>query len=478
MDVKIEGNPVDQVAVRFNLYHAIIATPQHKPLPIGARGLSCQAYQGAAFWDQEVFNLPMFLYTNPSVAKQILQYRYNTMAGAKEKAKKHGYEGAFYAWISGKTGKELCPDFFFKDVITNRDIRNHFNVWQIHISPDIAVTVNRYVEVTKDTGFLIQYGAEMVFEITRFLASRVDYKPRRNRYEIIRVQGPDEYHENVDNNAFTNYQVKATFDIALDYLSHIEAVHLNPILSKIKLTDEEVTLWKDIQNKLYLPKPNEAKIIEQFDGYLGLESIVPASDVTKRLIDSEEYYGWPNGITVFTQCLKQADTIQLLHLYPELFDSEVVEANYQYYEPRTLHFSSLSPSVYATVAARINNLEDAYRLFRKSLMIDLLNTNEAVSGGTFIGGMHTAANAAAWQMSVLGFAGFHFDQYHFSLNPHLPKTWQSITFNLHLGGKDIQFNITHDTITLTPISKTESVELIIGSQEVVIEDKQVVLKYK
>jgi kojibiose phosphorylase len=476
-DIQLEGNMVDQVGIRFNLYHACIATPTHKPLPIGARGLSCQAYQGAAFWDQEVFNLPMFLYTNPGVARQLLKYRYLTLEGAKEKAKKHQYEGAFYAWISGKTGKELCPDFFFKDVITNRDIRNHFNLWQIHISPDIAVSVNKYVEVTKDEDFLIKYGAEMVFEIARFLASRVDYKPRRDRYEIIRVQGPDEYHENVDNNAFTNYQTKITFDIALSYLNRLDKGSIRSIRDKIDLTDDEISLWEDIKDKIYLPTPNKDGVLEQFEGYFDLESIVPASKVTERLIDPEEYYGWPNGIAVFTQCIKQADTIQLLHMYPELFDEETVKANYDYYEPRTLHFSSLSPSVYATVAARMNYLEDGYRLFKKSLMIDLMNTNEAVSGGTFIGGMHTAANAAAWQMVVLGFAGFHYDQHHFSLKPHLPTSWKSLQFNLNLLQSDLRFLIDHHQIQITPLKMNNPISLFINGKEVIINHKDVTINY-
>ncbi len=193
-DIEIKGNPIAQIGYRFNTYHSIIATPVHKHLPIGARGLSCQAYQGSAFWDQEIYNLPMYLYTKPEYAKEILTYRYHTLDGARRKAKKHNYEGAFYAWISGKTGDELCPDFFFKDVITDRKIRNHFNLWQIHISPDIAYTIDKYYRVTKDRDFMEKMGIEMVFEIARFLASRVDYKPRRNRYELQQVQGPDEYH--------------------------------------------------------------------------------------------------------------------------------------------------------------------------------------------------------------------------------------------------------------------------------------------
>jgi len=461
LDVQIKGNLVDQVGLRFNIYHAMIATPMHKSLPIGARGLSCQAYQGAAFWDQEIFNTPMYLYSKPEVAKHILIYRYETMQGAKNKAKKHGYEGAFYAWISGKSGEELCPDFFFKDVITKRDIRNHFNLWQIHISPDIAYTIQKYYQVTKDKDFIQNYGIEMTFEIARFLASRVNYKPRKKRYELNQVQGPDEYHENIDNNAFTNYQAYFTFVWALDFLDSKQFT-TDQIQDRIQLSEEEIKLWRDIKERLYLPKPNNLGVIEQFDGYFDLESIVPASKVTSRLIDKEEYYGWPNGITVYTQCLKQADTIQLFHLYPHLFSQDIIKRNFDYYEPRTLHFSSLSPSIHSIVASHIGYKDKAYEYFKKSLMIDLLNTNEAVSGGTFIGGIHTASNGAAWQMVINGFAGLSYEENHIELDPHLPESWSELSFKIYVKEEQVSIQITKQGIKLTKESDTPINILVSG----------------
>ncbi len=477
LNVNIEGNLVDQVGLRFNIYHAVIATPLHKSLPIGARGLSCQAYQGSAFWDQEIFNTPMYLYSWPNVAKNILIYRYNTLKGAKEKAKKHGYEGAFYAWISGKTGEELCPDFFFKDVITKRDIRNHFNLWQIHISPDIAYTIHQYYEVTKDEDFLLQYGIEMTFEIARFLASRVNYKPMKDQYELNQVQGPDEYHENIDNNAFTNYQAYFTFKWALEYLEKTSD-KIIAIKQKINLTHSEIKLWKDIKEKLYLPKPNDEGIIEQFDGYFNLESIVPASKVTKRLIDPEEYYGWPNGITVYTQCLKQADTVQLFHLYPHLFDQDIVQKNFDYYEPRTLHFSSLSPSIHSIVASHIGYIEQAYKYFKKSLMIDLLNTNEAVSGGTFIGGIHTAANGASWQMVVKGFAGLTYEENHIELDPHLPHAWEGLSFNIYVRGEQVSIDIRREAIYLKKTDNNNEIQVVIHNKKYILKDQLIIKEEK
>ena len=429
-DIVIEGDLEAQVALRFNLYHNIISTPAHSDrLPIGARGLSCQAYQGAAFWDQEIFNMPMFLYTRPEIARNILTYRYHTLDGARGKAEKMGYKGAFYAWISGKTGEELCPSYFFKDVISGRKIHNHFNSWQIHISPDVAYAVWHYYLATGDWEFIQEYGAEIIFEVCRFLYSHAYFKKDKNRFEFIRLLGPDEYHENVDNNAFTNYQARYCLDKAITIYEEMKEEQpdlLEKLMDKINLTDEEIENWREMEELIYLPQPDENGLIEQFDGYFDLEDTTP--DVLEdRLLDPGEYWGWPNGVSVETQVIKQADVIQLFCLQ-DIFDKDIMRANYDYYEPRTQHGSSLSPSAYAMIATKVGYIEEAYSNFMKSCTVDLYNTNKAVSGGTFIGGIHTAACGAAWQMIVKGFAGLEIQSDYISFNPTLPAEWDSVSF--------------------------------------------------
>ncbi|MCC3145547.1 glycoside hydrolase family 65 protein [Halanaerobium sp. Z-7514] len=432
-DIKLKGNLMDQLAVRFNLYHNIIATPTHSEyLPIGARGLSCQAYQGAAFWDQEIFNLPMFMYTDLESAKNILKYRYHTLDGAREKAADLGYDGAFYAWISGKSGKELCPSFFFKDVISGRKIRNHFNDWQIHVSPDISYSIWKYYLAADDIDFISKYGAEILFEIARFIHSRVHFNSYKDQYELIRLLGPDEYHENVDNNAFSNYQSQFALKIALYFyfkLQNEKPQELKKIVDKIDLKENEITAWQEIKEKIYLPKPDsESKLIEQFDGYFDLEDTT-AEVLEDRLIDKSEYWGWPNGVAVFTQVIKQADVIQLFTLH-DLFSEDVIAANYDYYEKRTQHGSSLSPSQYAIVAARLGRSEEAYRYFKKSAYIDLKSSNKAVSGGTFIGGVHTAAAGGIWQVLINGFAGMKLKKEGLFFKPNLTEEWEELEWKL------------------------------------------------
>lgn len=434
-DIQISGNTEAQVLTRFNLYQAFIATPTHANLPVGARGLSCQVYQGAAFWDQETYNLPMFTLTHPQIAKRLVAYRYDTLQGARRKAKGLGYYGAFYAWTSGKTGDELFPDFFFTDVLSGRPIRNHFNCWQIHISPDVVYGIWLYYEATGDWEFMVKQGAEVLFEVAQFLVSRVHFKKDKGQFEIIRVLGPDEYHENVDNNAFTNYLSRYALQKA--YLVYDRLVEERPealenIAGKIGLPETARADWQDISENLYLPEPDpKTGVIEQFDGYFKLEDIRPDA-LRKRLIHPEEYWGWPNGIAIHTQVLKQADVIQLLAML-DGFSQQTLTANYEYYEPRTEHGSSLSPSVHALVASKAGHHQEAYRYFLESAGIDLYNESKKVmSGGSFLGGIHTAAAGGVWLILVKGFAGLVLTEHGVSFKPALPASWDKLSFKINV----------------------------------------------
>ncbi|TVR71766.1 MAG: glycoside hydrolase family 65 protein [Spirochaetaceae bacterium] len=441
LDIEIEGDDLAQTLLRYNMYHNVIATPVHTDhLPIGARGLSCQAYQGAAFWDQEIFNLPMFLFTDPGTARNILVYRYRTLDGARRKARDLGYKGAFYAWVSGDTGAEICPSYFFRDVISGRRIRNHFNDWQIHISPDIAYTIWKYVLVTEDRDYLRRYGAEIVFEVARFLLSRVHYRKDLDRWEIIRVLGPDEYHENVDNNFFTNYQARFTLRYAREvyqWLAQHAPADLQRLQRAIGLAEQEMKEWQDVADRIFVPAPDgETGLIEQFHGFFQLEDTRPEV-IRERLVDPGEYWGWPNGIAVETQVSKQADVIQLFVLHPGAYELPVMKANWEYYEPRTQHGSSLSYAVYAIAAAWIGHGEDAYRYFIQSCTVDLYNRGKSISGGTFIGGIHTAACGVAWQIVVQGFLGMAISEEGFQFAPRLPENWSSVAVPLQRRGEKI-----------------------------------------
>lgn len=473
LDIRIEGDEMAQTVLRYCLYHNVIATPLHADhLPIGARGLSCQAYQGAAFWDQEIFNLPMFLYTDPPTARNILVYRYRTLDGARRKARDLGYQGAYFAWVSGDTGEEICPSYFFRDLISGRRIRNHFNDWQIHISPDISYTIWKYMTVTGDREFLRLYGAEIVFEVARFLFSRVHFRPDREQYEVIRVLGPDEYHENVDNNYFTNFQTRFALDYACqvyrwiaedapeDYARLAESIGIGP---------GEATQWAHVVERILVPAPDEdTGLIEQFKGFFDLEDTRP-DVIRERLVDPGEYWGWPNGIAVETQVSKQADVTQLFVLHPHACTREVMKANWEYYEPRTQHGSSLSYGVYAISAAWIGHMEDAYRYFIRSCTVDLYNRGKSVSGGTFIGGIHTAACGIAWQIVVQGFLGMDVDEGGFRFSPRLPEGWHRLTVPLQRRGQRIEVEVEKQHVRITAgRENAEPVPVRVGEEQLMV----------
>jgi trehalose/maltose hydrolase-like predicted phosphorylase len=450
-DIVIEGDPVDQTLLRFCTYHQRICTPAHADhLPIGARGLSCQAYQGAAFWDQEVYNLPAYLFTEPGLARSILEYRHRTLDGARRKAARLGYAGAYYAWISGITGDELCPDHFFVDVLTGRPIRNHFNVWQMHVAPDVVTSIERYVEVTGDRQFVVEHGAEIAFEVARFLHSFVRYDEWRGRYHCIRLLGPDEWHENVDDNAFTNHQVVAALRFAIDthdWLRTQEPDRYAALAAQIELGVDEVDGWRRVHDRMHLPAPGDDDVIEQFAGFFDLEDTTP--DVLRtRLLHPEEYWGWPNGVAVETQVAKQADVAMLLWLHADRFDDDVVRANYEYYEPRCSHNSSLSHAAFGMLAARLGDVERAHEHFRATASVDLLNTQHAVVGGTFIGGIHTAACGGTLQLAVAGFGGLACRQDALVIDPRLPPRWTSMTYPVNWRGQRLSVTIS-DEVTVT-----------------------------
>ncbi len=472
-DVEIEGNPEAQLLTRFNLYQNIIATPTHARLPIGARGLSCQVYQGAAFWDQEIFNLPIFLYTQPDVARNILEYRYVTLDGARKKAQRLGYYGAYYAWTSGKTGEELFPDFFFTNVLTGRKVRNHFNNWQIHISPDIVYALREYYQATQDWDFIVEYGAEIIFEVAQFLVAHAYFKKDKNRYEFIRLLGPDEYHENVDNNAFTNYQAHFTLDTAVTIYEQLQAKapeRLTALFEQLELDENDIANWREMVELIYLPQPDpETGLLEQCDGFFDLEDATPG-ELRERLIDPEEYWGWPNGVAVHAQVLKQADVLQLFALH-DIFPLDVQRANYDYYEPRTEHGSSLSPSVHALIAARVGYADEAYRYFMIASTIDLYNKSKKVmSGGTFLGGIHTAAAGAVWQIIVQGFAGFEVQNGGITFQPALPEQWDAVAFKIVYRENPLRVRLTHQSLTVTSAAEnTEAVAVTVGEQTQTVE---------
>jgi len=446
-DVIIEGNEKDQLALRYSIYQLQIIAPVHSQgQSIPARGLSGQTYKGAIFWDTEMFMLPFFLHTAPEVARNLIDYRIRTLDGARKKAAYYGYRGAFYAWESQETGEDACSDYNVTDVFTGRPVRTYFKDKQVHISAAVAYAIWEAYKFTGDISILLHGGAEVILECARFFYSYAYYKEDKDRYEILDVIGPDEYHERVNNNAYTNKMIHQTLEAAsqaLDLLKSEYSAFYEELISKLDYSKEILNIRK-LKEKLYVVQPDEKTlIIEQFDGYNKLEDC-SLDEVKSRILDPKEYWGGGHGVASNTKIIKQADVVFMLYHFRNEYSHEIKRANWSYYEARTEHGSSLSPCIYALLSCEIGNEEWAYPFFVKTANIDLTGDSKQFAGTIYIGGTHPAANGGAWMAAILGFGGLHVQDGKITIKPNLPKRWSRLAFKVIVRGEKYAVDITHD----------------------------------
>lgn len=447
----MEGDARGAHALHASQYHLNSIAPRHADnMSIPARGLSGQTYKGAIFWDSEIFFFPMFVYTQPEIARSLLMYRIETLRGALEKAKEYGCRGAFYAWESQEGGSEGCTNFNVVDVFTHRPVRTYFRDKQIHISADIAYALRSYYEITGDRTLLLNGGARVILECARFYVSRASSHMDTGEIDYADVIGPDEYHERVTNNAFTNKMIRycAQSAVALEEIFADKQEWFHELLSEM---DYEAD-WERLSELLRRIRGSREKdgVIEQFDGYFELEDC-SLSTVRSRLMDKREYWGGDHGVAGTTQIIKQADVIAMMALFPNDFSDGEVARNWQYYEPRTEHGSSLSACMYALTACRIGKLDEAWDLFMRTASIDVVGGGKQWAGEIYIGGTHPASNGGAWMIAALGFAGLRMRNGEPELHPHLPKQISRLTFPITAKGKRLMVEVTHDTAELRDV---------------------------
>jgi len=448
-DVVIDGDEEAQIAIRFCLFHLLANLPHSEQVSVSARGLQGQDYWGSIFWDCDIYVLPFYTYTQPAYARRCLLYRYHTLDGARRKAQGLGYRGAYYAWQSQETGDETCALYVFTDPRTGQKLRSYFADEQIHISADVVYALWQYVGASGDRAFLEGYGLEIVGEVARFFASRAVWNEAAGRYELRTVLGPDEYHERVDNNAYTNALARDCLRIALAALEEARAespAAYAAVCARLGLDDGEIALWERMAERLYVPEPDpQTGVIPQFDGYFALED-APPDEVRARLAHPDLHPGGPHGPFQATQAIKQADVVLLMYLWRDRYPAAIKRANWDYYEPRTAHDSSLSPMAYALVAAEVGRTEWAYRYFLHTALMDLLGT-----GPHWNLGVHTAAMGGAWLAIVHGFCRLDLraDGVHLTGWPVLPAAWREVSFSFQWHGRRVRFATDGHVTTLT-----------------------------
>ncbi|NTV17170.1 MAG: glycoside hydrolase family 65 protein [Chlorobiaceae bacterium] len=445
-DIVINGDAEAQHALRYNIYQLLINGPS-RPEGIGAKFLSSEGYLGHVFWDTEIFILPFYIYNFPDIARNMLLYRYNTLEGAKKNARKMGYKGAKYAWESATTGEDVTPRFASKLERTIRLI--YTGTEEDHIVSDVIYGVEKYFRVTGDVSFLKDYGLEMVFLTARFWASRVVKKGER--YEILCVIGPDEFHEHVDNNAYTNFIVKWHLRLAamlFKYMVKNNVDFLQELSEKISLGNQEVDDWVDISRNLKLSYDPETKLFEQFDGYFSLK------DYVIERFDRKGHPVLPRGVHYrniqSTRLIKQADVLSMMLLFPHAFSDDEKLANFDYYEQRTVHKSSLSHCIHAMMGLASGRRSRAYNYFMKTALFDLENLH-----GNSALGIHAAAVGGAWQTVIYGFGGFSIKSDRLVLKPWLPKKWESLSFCVRWGARPVEITVYHDRVSVLIRSEEE-----------------------
>jgi kojibiose phosphorylase len=366
-DILIEGDERVQQAIRYNLYQLRInVNPHDSHYSIAAKGLTGFGYHGHVFHDTEIYMLPYFIYVHPEIARTLLLYRYHLLPAAREKASGNGYEGAQYPWESTLDGKEATPDVIIhpetKELIPIPNGRI-----ELHITANIAYAVHHYWRVTGDDDFMRDYGAEMLLSTAMFWASRAERHPEKPLYEINNVIGPDEWHEHVNNNAYTNYLAKWNIESGLAILHWLRIMAPDKavaLIQQLHLTPERLEHWREVAEQLHLPQEQETGLFEQFEDFFLLEALDQTAYQGRRT----SYQGILGlELTKHYRIIKQADVLALLTLFRQQLDLQTKRVNWDYYYPITDHDygSSLTPALHVLLACDLDLLETAYEMFLK-----------------------------------------------------------------------------------------------------------------
>jgi len=450
--IEIVGDPESQRAIRFTVFHLLGLANEHGDVSIAAKGLHGDMYRGHVYWDTDIFMFPFYLYTNPRAARALVMYRVRRLDGARANAQKNGFRGAQFPWESASTGEEVTPPNWFDPIVGGgEEIRVHEQ--QHHITADVAYGMDYYLRAVGERRLLVEHAAELFIETARFWASRVRLDPRKKRYVITRVIGPDEGHEDVDNNWYTNWM--AAWNLrraasAVEEMKRHAPREWKRLKARLRLKERELATWRRIAARMWYPTKTPRGVLEQFEGYFKLpmprlrfdENDMPVlpkrwpgkrGKMRKGLGSTQQKVG-------NTQLLKQADVVLLQYLFPDEFGLESKRANYAYYSPRTTHLSSLSPSTYAIMGAEAGDMREAWRNFRRTAFMDLDDHQGSVAKG-----IHAAALGGTWMAVVNGFGGMRLaSDGTLRFAPRLPEPWRRLKFRVHWRGARLEITCTKD----------------------------------
>ncbi len=452
-DIVIEGDVSAQQGIRFNIFQLNQTyTGEDDRLNIGPKGFTGEKYGGSTYWDTEAYCLPFYLSTaDPKISRNLLVYRYKHLEKAIENAEKLGFTD----------GAALYP------MVTMNGEESH-NEWEItfeeiHRNGAIAYGIFNYVNYTGDKSYLCEYGLDVLVGISRFWAQRVNYVPAKDQYMMLGVTGPNEYENNVNNNWYTNRIASWTLEYTLsvmDYLRDAEKERYADLQSKLQFTSEETSKWVDIIEKMYYPYDEELGVFLQQDGFLDKE-LIPVKDLDPKHLPLNQNWSWDR---ILRSCfIKQADVLQGLYFLNDEFDMETKKRNFDFYEPMTVHESSLSPCVHSILACELGYKEKAYEMYLRTARLDLDNYNNDTEDGC-----HTTSMAGTWMSVVQGFGGLKVRNDQLILNPFIPGQWTSFSFKVVFRDALLNIKVTADVITITN-ETTVSIPMIIHGTKYLVE---------
>ena len=414
-DIKINGDPKAQQAIRFNIFQLLQTFTGVDPrLNIGPKGFTGEKYGGSTYWDTEAYCLPFYLASaDPEISKNLLVYRYNQLDKAIENAEKLGF----------KNGAALFP------MVTMNGEECH-NEWEItfeeiHRNAAIVYAIYNYIRHTQDYNYLEEGGLEVIIAVARFWAQRVNWSDEQEKYVILGVTGPNEYENNVNNNYFTNFMaswcLKYGID-SIDTLKNKKSHSCKRIISKTNLKNKELENWKAIQENIFIPYSESYNIFLQQDGFLD-KDITPAAEIPNDQRPINQNWSWDRILR--SPYIKQADTLQGMFFFEDQTPMNVLKKNFDFYEPLTVHESSLSPSIHSILASRLDYKEKAYQLYLRTARLDLDDYNNEVHEG-----LHITAMGGTWMAIVYGFGGMKINGEMLCFEPKLPDQWEKLSFHI------------------------------------------------
>jgi maltose phosphorylase len=418
-DIAIQGDPQNQQGIRFCIFQLYQTLRGADPgANIGAKGLTGEAYNGHTFWDTETYCLPFYLFNNPAAARSLLEFRHRTLPQALERAKELDCDGAFYP-IATIDGTESCG------------LWQHASL-QLQVGSAVAYGIRHYVKVSEDREFLYRQGVEMLIQISRCYASRGLWSPRSGEFGFYGVMGPDEFQLMVNHNCYLNFMARKTFEYTLATLQTMQSAcpdRLADVAARTGLRPEELADWEKKAAKMRLPQDRESGVYEEHDGFFDL----PHLDIREiPVTDFPLYHHWSYDRLYRYDMIKQPDVLMFIFLYNQEFSPAVKRANYDYYEPRCIHESSLSPSIHSILATELGYHGQAFEFCRFATRLDLDNYNRNTGQG-----LHTTSLAAAWMNIVYGFGGMRSDGERLLFRPVLPRPWQAYRFRIRYRGSTI-----------------------------------------